>query len=240
MKRRYVTADVFTDQPFQGNPVAVVLDAQGLSTAQMLAVAAEFGYSETTFVLRARSTENTAWVRIFTPNREVPFAGQGWVAFDPTPDQTSKAPQPNPKQQAAPKPQVVQPPPPPPPPGQAKTSDVDQSKSDPDDPDEPGSQGIDQQDGPPGIPRFVGTLADLLQGHVHRRDFRHPCFESAMATDPDHSETLLVTAFSAAATRNPLPVVMLISFNWFATSRVHTDDGRMTFSHRKGAFALAL
>ncbi len=71
----------------------------------------------------------TAWV-------EVPFVGQGWLAFDPTPDQTSKAPQPNPKQQAAPKPQVVQPPPPPPPPGQAKTSDVDQSKSDPKNPDE--------------------------------------------------------------------------------------------------------
>ena len=71
----------------------------------------------------------TAWV-------EVPFAGHGWVAFDPTPDQTSKAPQPNPKQQAAPKPQVVQPPPPPPPPGQAKTSDVDQSKSDAKNPDD--------------------------------------------------------------------------------------------------------
>lgn len=64
----------------------------------------------------------TAWV-------EVPFLGQGWVAFDPTPDQTSKAPQPTPKQQSAPKPQVVQPPPPPPPPAQAKTSDVTAGKS---------------------------------------------------------------------------------------------------------------
>lgn len=75
MKRRYVTADVFTDQPFKGNPVAVVLDAIGLSTAQMQAIAAEFLYSETTFVLPARDPANTAWVRIFTPSREVPFAG---------------------------------------------------------------------------------------------------------------------------------------------------------------------
>ena len=49
MKRRYVVADVFTDTPFQGNPVAVVLDAEGMSKAQMQQVAVEFGYSETTF-----------------------------------------------------------------------------------------------------------------------------------------------------------------------------------------------
>ena len=65
----------------------------------------------------------TAWV-------EVPFVGQGWVAFDPTPQQTTKAPQPKPQQQAAPKPQVVQPPPPPPAPDQAKSSDVSQSAAD--------------------------------------------------------------------------------------------------------------
>jgi trans-2,3-dihydro-3-hydroxyanthranilate isomerase len=51
MKRRYVVADVFTDTPFLGNPVAVVLDAQGMNKAQMQQVAVEFGYSETTFVL---------------------------------------------------------------------------------------------------------------------------------------------------------------------------------------------
>lgn len=75
MKRRYRTADVFTDRMFGGNPVAVVLDAVGLSAAQMQAVAVEFNYSETTFVLPPRDPSHTAWVRIFTPSREVPFAG---------------------------------------------------------------------------------------------------------------------------------------------------------------------
>lgn len=75
MKRRYVVADVFTDTPFLGNPVAVVLDAEGLSTAQMQQIAAEFGYSETTFVLPPEEAANTARVRIFTPTREIPFAG---------------------------------------------------------------------------------------------------------------------------------------------------------------------
>ena len=51
MPRRYATADVFTAEPLGGNPVAVVLDAEGLTTAQMQALAAEFNYVETTFVL---------------------------------------------------------------------------------------------------------------------------------------------------------------------------------------------
>ena len=75
MNRRYVTADVFTSNRFEGNPVAVVLDAEGLSTIQMQAITAEFGYSETTFVLPPRDAAHTAWVRIFTPSREIPFAG---------------------------------------------------------------------------------------------------------------------------------------------------------------------
>ncbi|KAE9782783.1 PhzF family phenazine biosynthesis isomerase, partial [Escherichia coli] len=75
MKRRYVVADVFTDTPFLGNPVAVVLDAEGMSKAQMQQVAVEFGYSETTFVLPPDNPSNTARVRIFTPSREIPFAG---------------------------------------------------------------------------------------------------------------------------------------------------------------------
>jgi len=75
MRRRYATADVFTDRMFGGNPLAVVLDAEGLSTAQMQAVAAEFNYSETTFVLPPRDPSHTAWVRIFKPAREIPFAG---------------------------------------------------------------------------------------------------------------------------------------------------------------------
>ena len=75
MKRRYVTADVFTDRMFGGNPLAVVLDAEGLTTAQMQAIALEFNYSETTFVLPPRDSAHTAEVRIFTPRTEVPFAG---------------------------------------------------------------------------------------------------------------------------------------------------------------------
>jgi trans-2,3-dihydro-3-hydroxyanthranilate isomerase len=75
MKRRYVTADVFTDRMFGGNPLAVVLDAEGLSTAQMQSIALEFNYSETTFVLPPDNPAYTAKVRIFTPRTEVPFAG---------------------------------------------------------------------------------------------------------------------------------------------------------------------
>jgi len=75
MNRRYVTADVFTDRMFGGNPLAVVLDAEGLTTEQMQAIAAEFNYSETTFVLPPREAGHTAHVRIFTPRVEIPFAG---------------------------------------------------------------------------------------------------------------------------------------------------------------------
>ncbi|MEI6201761.1 MAG: PhzF family phenazine biosynthesis protein [Enhydrobacter sp.] len=75
MKRQYVTVDVFTDRPFGGNPLAVVLDAQGLSTERMQAIAAEFNYAETTFVLPPTDPAHTAHVRIFTPKAEMPFAG---------------------------------------------------------------------------------------------------------------------------------------------------------------------
>jgi trans-2,3-dihydro-3-hydroxyanthranilate isomerase len=75
MQRRYITVDVFTDRAFGGNPLAVVLDAGGLSTAQMQAIASEFNYAETTFVLPPRDPANNAQVRIFTVYRELPFAG---------------------------------------------------------------------------------------------------------------------------------------------------------------------
>jgi trans-2,3-dihydro-3-hydroxyanthranilate isomerase len=75
MQLRYVTVDVFTDRIFGGNPLAVVLDAQGLSATQMQAIAAEFNYAETTFVLPPRAPDHSAHVRIFTPRTEVPFAG---------------------------------------------------------------------------------------------------------------------------------------------------------------------
>jgi trans-2,3-dihydro-3-hydroxyanthranilate isomerase len=74
-ERRYVTVDVFSDQAFGGNPLAVVLDAQGLDSAAMQSIAKEFNYSETTFVLPPVDTANTAHVRIFTPAEELPFAG---------------------------------------------------------------------------------------------------------------------------------------------------------------------
>ncbi len=75
MQRRFVTADVFSERRFGGNPLAVVLDAVGLTTLQMQAVAREFNYSETTFVLPPRDAAHSAQVRIFTATKEVPFAG---------------------------------------------------------------------------------------------------------------------------------------------------------------------
>src|SRR5215813_5142302 len=71
----YITVDVFTDQAFAGNPVAVVTDARGLSAQDMQRVAAEFNYSESTFVLPPADAAHTARVRIFTPRDEIPFAG---------------------------------------------------------------------------------------------------------------------------------------------------------------------
>ncbi len=75
MQREFVTVDVFTERRFGGNPLAVVLDAEGLTTAQMQAVAGEFNLAETTFVLPPKAAAHTAEVRIFTPKAELPFAG---------------------------------------------------------------------------------------------------------------------------------------------------------------------
>jgi trans-2,3-dihydro-3-hydroxyanthranilate isomerase len=75
MRRRFVTLDVFTDQRFAGNPLAVVLEAEGLEAAAMQAVAREFNLSETVFVLPAAEPSHRARVRIFTPAIEIPFAG---------------------------------------------------------------------------------------------------------------------------------------------------------------------
>ena len=71
----FVTLDVFTDRMFGGNPLAVLPDARGLTTVQMQAIAREFNYSETTFVLPPEDENNTRKVRIFTPMAEIPFAG---------------------------------------------------------------------------------------------------------------------------------------------------------------------
>jgi trans-2,3-dihydro-3-hydroxyanthranilate isomerase len=72
---RFVTVDVFTDTRFGGNPLAVFPDAQGISDAEMQALAAEFNLSETTFVLPPSDPANTARVRIFNRRYEMPFAG---------------------------------------------------------------------------------------------------------------------------------------------------------------------
>lgn len=75
MQLNFVTVDVFTDRQFGGNPLAVVVDADGLSTEQMQRIAAEFNLAETTFVLPPKAADHTAHVRIFTPRAEMPFAG---------------------------------------------------------------------------------------------------------------------------------------------------------------------
>src|SRR5258708_25940042 len=75
MKLNFVTVDVFTDRQFGGNPLAVVLNAEGLSAERMQAIAAEFNLAETTFVLPPKDPAHSAQVRIFTPRSEMPFAG---------------------------------------------------------------------------------------------------------------------------------------------------------------------
>jgi len=75
MKVPFQTVDVFTDRKFGGNPLAVIPDAQGLTSGQMQSIAAEFNLAETTFVLPPGDAANTAHVRIFTPKSELPFAG---------------------------------------------------------------------------------------------------------------------------------------------------------------------
>jgi trans-2,3-dihydro-3-hydroxyanthranilate isomerase len=74
VRYRFITCDVFTGARFGGNQLAVVPEADGLSDEQMLGIAREFNYSETTFVLPPQ-TGRTCRVRIFTPGGEIPFAG---------------------------------------------------------------------------------------------------------------------------------------------------------------------
>src|SRR5512145_3104179 len=72
---RFVQVDVFTDRVFGGNPLAVVFEAAGLSDVEMQAVAREMNCSETTFLLPPTRPDCAARVRIFTPAREMAFAG---------------------------------------------------------------------------------------------------------------------------------------------------------------------
>jgi trans-2,3-dihydro-3-hydroxyanthranilate isomerase len=75
----YETLDVFTETPFAGNQLAVVMDARGLSDADMQTITREFNYAESTFVFPPADPSNTAKVRIFTLGYEMPFAGHPTV-----------------------------------------------------------------------------------------------------------------------------------------------------------------
>ncbi|HSC70261.1 MAG TPA: PhzF family phenazine biosynthesis protein [Candidatus Methylomirabilis sp.] len=75
MQVAFQQVDVFTDRPFAGNPLCVVPDATGLSTEQMQDIAREMNLSETTFVLPPTDPQAAYWMRIFTPAKEIPFAG---------------------------------------------------------------------------------------------------------------------------------------------------------------------
>jgi len=79
MPRPFYTLDVFTTEALAGNPLAVVLDAEGLDDARMQAMAREFNLSETVFVSAPAMQGQRASLRIFTPGRELPFAGHPTV-----------------------------------------------------------------------------------------------------------------------------------------------------------------
>lgn len=79
MRLSFNTLDVFTDRRFGGNPLAVVHGAGGLTGGQMQAIAREFNLSETVFVLPSENPAHSARLRIFTPLKELPFAGHPTV-----------------------------------------------------------------------------------------------------------------------------------------------------------------
>src|SRR5574337_438804 len=72
---KFYQADVFTSEPFGGNPVAVIPDAQGLNDDQLQQIAREMNLSETVFVFPPTDQAAVARLRIFTPTQEIPFAG---------------------------------------------------------------------------------------------------------------------------------------------------------------------
>lgn len=77
--RQYLIYDVFTDEALAGNPLAIVLDSEGLDTAGMQRIAGEFNLSETVFLAPPENSLHTKRVRIFTPRQELPFAGHPTV-----------------------------------------------------------------------------------------------------------------------------------------------------------------
>ena len=97
MKRRFIQCDVFTDTPYKGNPLAVVVDGEGLSDQQMQQFANWTNLSETTFLLKPQNPKADYKVRIFTPQIEMPFAGHptlgscaAWLDADGTPAEPGK------------------------------------------------------------------------------------------------------------------------------------------------------
>jgi trans-2,3-dihydro-3-hydroxyanthranilate isomerase len=79
MPHRFVIADVFTETAFGGNQLAVFPDGRGLTDRAMQALAREFNFAETTFVLPPQDPRHARRVRIFTPRTELPFAGHPTV-----------------------------------------------------------------------------------------------------------------------------------------------------------------
>jgi trans-2,3-dihydro-3-hydroxyanthranilate isomerase len=75
MKKECIFIDAFTDMPYAGNQLAVFPDGRGLSAAEMQNLAKEINYSETTFISESDNAQADFRVRIFTPARELPFAG---------------------------------------------------------------------------------------------------------------------------------------------------------------------
>jgi PhzF family phenazine biosynthesis protein len=95
--RDFAQVDVFSSSPYLGNPVAVVLDGEGLDDAAMRRVARWTNLSETTFVLPPSTTEADYRLRIFTPAGELPFAGHptlgsahAWLEHGGTPARTDR------------------------------------------------------------------------------------------------------------------------------------------------------
>ncbi|HLW91783.1 MAG TPA: PhzF family phenazine biosynthesis isomerase, partial [Roseiarcus sp.] len=79
MRRKFFTLDVFTENALAGNALAVVLDSEELDDNRMQAIAREFNLAETVFVFEPKNPVNTARLRIFTPGRELAFAGHPTV-----------------------------------------------------------------------------------------------------------------------------------------------------------------
>ena len=78
--REVLRLTAFSDDPEGGNPAGVVLDAAGMTDAEMLSVAHEVGYSETAFLFPHKDRENSYQIRYFTPEAEVAFCGHATIA----------------------------------------------------------------------------------------------------------------------------------------------------------------